>query len=135
MDDGRSRRCLSVKEMRSGKAHADRENDEEPAGRGVCREGGGDEVEEQSHSGSFFFCPFLSSSLFLVFQDALELLGLKEMRSGKAQADTEAEEETSAGGAEGGAGTEEGAKARVVTQLKRHQLVEGTIPIMIELKQ
>ncbi|CAI6006018.1 unnamed protein product [Closterium sp. NIES-64] len=99
-------------------------------------------------------CPTVQA----VVGDALDVLSCKEMRpgSGKAAgAEEEGEEEAggSAGGVTGGGGSSGGGRAgggaagggagalanalkgRVVTQLMKKNLVENTIPVLIELKR
>lgn len=72
----------------------------------------------------------------------MELLGTKEMRQGAnsrggAQGGPEdaAEVEATERGEASGAATAARQRTRVMTQLMKHQLVENTIPIMIELKR
>ncbi|CAI5982250.1 unnamed protein product [Closterium sp. NIES-65] len=102
--------------------------------------------------------PLSCPSVQTVVGDALDVLSCKEMRpgSGKAAgAEEDGEEEAggSAGGVTGGGGSSGGGRAgggaagggagalanalkgRVVTQLMKKNLVENTIPVLIELKR
>ncbi|GJP33375.1 hypothetical protein CLOM_g17920 [Closterium sp. NIES-68] len=70
--------------------------------------------------------PLSCPSVQAVVGDALDILSCKEMRPGSGKA---------AAAAGGGGAAANAVKGRVVTQLMKKNLVENTIPILIELKR